>query len=414
MQTDFELARQAMDRMDALARISEEPGRLTRSFGSAAMRQANDLVGSWMREAGMSTREDAVGNLIGHHPGTASDAKTLLLGSHLDTVRDAGKFDGPLGVIAAIAAVQELNQRKAELPFAIDVIGFADEEGVRFQSTYLGSRALAGTLADRDLARTDDAGVPVAEAIRRFVENPAPVTSARRDSMELLGYLEIHIEQGPVLEQLGESVGIVTAIAGQTRARATFAGCAAHAGTTPMDSRRDALCGAAELVSTVEQAGRMKPGLVATVGRLDVQPGASNVIPGMAELTVDIRHAEDSIREAAVAAIAAQARRIAESRGLESGWDVIQSLPAVRCDAALSELLEAAVLRHQSQSPRLASGAGHDAVALAAITPVAMLFVRCKDGVSHHPKESVNAQDVSVSIAVLREFLQLLAAKHHA
>jgi len=414
MLSEAELAAQLLQRIDSLAQISEETGRLTRTFGSPAMRQANDMVASWMREAGMATREDAVGNLVGRYPGAASDAKMLLLGSHLDTVRDAGKFDGPLGVLASIAAVHQLNQRRTTLPFAIEVIGFADEEGVRFQSTYLGSRALAGTLSDKDLSRTDSVGITLAEAIRRFVENPTTFASAHRDPAELLGYVEVHIEQGPVLEQLGQAVGVVTAIAGQTRAKATFVGRAAHAGTTPMDLRQDALCGAAELISVVEQTARAEPGLVATVGQLDVQPGASNVISAQAKLTVDIRHAEDSKREAAVEKLAERAQRIAEERRLVLSWEVVQSTPVVQCEPALSELLTAAAERHQAKAPHLPSGAGHDAVALAGLTPVAMLFVRCKDGISHHPDESVRVEDVRIAIAVLNDFLQSLAQKHHA
>lgn len=414
MLSEAELAAQLLQRIDTLAQISEETGRLTRTFGSPAMRRANDIVASWMREAGMATREDAVGNLVGRYPGAASDAKTLLLGSHLDTVRDAGKFDGPLGVLAAIAAVHQLNQRRTTLPFAIEVIGFADEEGVRFQSTYLGSRALAGTLSDKDLARTDSVGITLAEAIRRFAENPTTFASACRDPAELIGYVEVHIEQGPVLEQLGQAVGVVTAITGQTRAKATFLGRAAHAGTTPMDSRQDALCGAAEFVSIVEQTARTEEGVVATVGQLDIQPGASNVIPAQARLTVDIRHAQDDKLESAVGNLEEQARRIAEGRGLALNWEVVQSTPAVQCDSTLSGFFAAAVARHQSEAPHLPSGAGHDAVALAAITPVAMLFVRCKDGISHHPDESVLVEDVRIAIAVLNDFLQSLAQKHHA
>jgi allantoate deiminase len=413
MLSEAELAAQVLQRIDALAQISEEPGRLTRTFGSPAMRRANELVASWMREAGMATREDAVGNLIGRYPGARSDAKTLLLGSHLDTVRDAGKFDGPLGVLAAIAAVHQLHHQRASLPFATEVIGFADEEGVRFQSTYLGSRTLAGTLSDTDLARTDSVGITLAEAIRRFVENPTTLASSRRDPAALLGYVEVHIEQGPVLERLSQAVGVVTVIAGQTRAKAIFTGRAAHAGTTPMELRQDALCGAAAFITAVERAARAESGLVATVGQVDVQPGASNVIPGQAQLTVDIRHAQDNQREAGVENLAAQAGRIADERRLSVRWEVVQSVPAVQCDPELSGLLADAVQRHQSQAPRLASGAGHDAVALASITPVAMLFVRCKDGVSHHPAESVQADDVRVAVAVLNDFLQALARKHH-
>lgn len=408
-----ELAAQVLQRIDALGHITDEPGRLTRTYGSPAMRHANELVGGWMREAGLDVREDAVGNLIGRRPGARSDSPTLLIGSHLDTVRDAGKFDGPLGVLVAIAAVEHLRQNKTPLPFAIEVIGFADEEGVRFQSTYLGSRAVAGSLTNQDLARTDSAGITWADAIRRFVTHPMSLASARREPSGLLGYVELHIEQGPVLEQLNLAVGIVTAIAGQTRAKASFTGRAAHAGTTPMHLRQDALAGAAEFIVAVETIARADASLVATVGQIDVQPGASNVIPARAQLTIDLRHPLDAQREQTVARIARRAEEIAFQRGLAMAWEIVQANPATPCDDAFSNALAAAVQRHQSTAPRLPSGAGHDAVALAPITPVGMLFVRCREGISHHPDESVSLDDIQTAVAVLIDFLLALAQKHH-
>jgi len=340
------LAQTVMQRIEALAKISDEPGRLTRTFCSPAMRRANKLVGSWMREAGMEVRQDAIGNLIGHYSAKSpqsnllrqppspkalrrsgkhagglavhgpqslrnSAEKVLLVGSHLDTVRDAGKFDGPLGVLVAIACVQTLNDAKTRLPFAIEVVGFGDEEGVRYQSAYLGSKVLAGTFSRKDLARTDANGVTMAEAIRSFGGDPDVLADARLDPKRLLGYAEVHIEQGPVLDQKNLSVGVVTAIAGQTRIKLTLSGRAGHAGTTPMDLRQDALCAAAEFVLAAESLAKRRNCLVATVGEIIALPGASNVIPGKVRLSLDVRHPKDAMRQAAVTELKKRAGAIA-------------------------------------------------------------------------------------------------------
>jgi allantoate deiminase len=296
-------ARKIMQRIEALAQISDEPGKITRTFASPAMRRANKLVGKWMREAGMKAREDAVGNLIGHYAGAKPNAKILLLASHLDTVRNAGKFDGPLGVILAIACVENLHRKKIRLPFAIEVIGFADEEGVRFQTAYLGSKVIAGCFDEKDLKRKDADGMPMRHAINNFGGNPAKLKSARLNPEKLLGYVEAHIEQGPVLEEKNLAVGIVVAIAGQTRARVSFIGRAGHAGTTPMDLRKDALCAAAEFILGAEHLARKTSGLVATVGQIKAEPGASNVIPAKTNLSLDLRHAKDSDRKTAYLAL---------------------------------------------------------------------------------------------------------------
>lgn len=398
-----------MARCDALAAFTDDPGRLTRAYGTAAHRRAQEVVAGWMREAGMSVRRDAVGNLIGRAEAARPDAGTLILGSHLDTVRDAGKYDGALGVLVAIAVVSG-----RYLPFAVEVIAFADEEGLRFQTTYLGSRALAGTLDPAALAAADQDGVTVATAIRAFGGDPDHLAAARRRPDALLGYVEVHIEQGPVLEALNLPVGIVTAIAGQTRIAVEFAGEAGHAGTVPMELRRDALCAAADLVLAVEETARTLAGLVATVGRLAVEPGAGNVVPGRAALTIDVRHAEDAVRTTAADAIAARALEIARRRGIELAWRVVQATPAVSCAAGLTEALAAAVAAAGHPVHRLPSGAGHDAVALAAIAPVALLFVRCQGGVSHHPAEAVTAADVAAAVAVLDRLLLALAQESSA
>jgi allantoate deiminase len=402
-----------MDRIEALAHISDESGRLTRTFGSPAMRRANRLVASWMRQAGMAVREDAIGNLIGHHyPAAARIAKALLLGSHLDTVRNAGKFDGALGVLLAIASVEHLRRNHLRLPFALEVCAFADEEGVRYQSACLGSRAVAGLLTHTDLRRRDARGISIADAIRRFGGQPARLKQARFDPDHLLGYVEAHIEQGPVLEEKKLAVGIVTAIAGQSRFQFTFTGRAAHAGTTPMRLRRDALCAAAEFILAVEHYAARKAGLVATVGQIQAEPNASNVIPGTATLTLDARHPTDSVRRAAGEQFQKLARQIAAARRVNVSPQLVQQTHSVACSPKLSGLLARAAKLHQPRVVRLPSGAGHDAAILARITPAAMLFIRCKDGISHHPDESASRRDVRVALAVLNDFLRLLADEY--
>jgi allantoate deiminase len=414
--SSIDFARSVMQRIEALGKISDDPNCLTRAFCSPAMRRANALVASWMREAGMAVRTDAIGNIIGNYPSAIPKSKIenrkskiLLLGSHLDTVRNAGKFDGPLGVLVAIACLQQLHDSKTRLPFDIEVVGFADEEGVRYQSTYLGSKVLAGTFNPKDLKRRDSDGISMADAIRRFGGKPEAIANARRDPKRLLGYAEVHIEQGPILEQKNLSVGVVTAIAGQTRMRLNFAGRAGHAGTTPMNSRRDALCAAAEFISAVETlAGRTK-GLVATVGEIAALPGASNVIPGEVTLSLDVRHPVDAIRARAVSALRRKAIGISRRRKIKVTAEIVHQAGAVKCDLRLSGSLVKAVKQHQREVPLLTSGAGHDAAAVAAITPVAMLFVRCKAGLSHHPDESVRTEDISLAITVSGSFIERLA-----
>ena len=343
-----------------------------------------------MHAAGLEVREDAAFNLIGRWPCANPRAKTLLLGSHLDTVRDAGKYDGPLGVLTALAVVERLRAEKIALPFHVEVLGFSDEEGVRYQTTYLGSRALAGTLTKHDLALIEERGIE----------------RAKRDRRSLLAYAEVHIEQGPVLEAENLALAVVTGIAGQTRARVGFTGTAGHAGTTPMKPRRDALCAAAEFILAVEHCG-----VTATVGQITAQPGASNVIPGHVELSLDVRHLQDARRLAAVKSLRARAAAIAKKRGVQLAWNPVQETASVVCDSQLTSLFKTAVVHYQPRVLALPSGAGHDAAALCAVCPVAMLFVRCKAGLSHHPAESVKAADVAKAIAALREFILLLASR---
>ncbi len=423
-------ARQLVSWLDELGGVSDELGQLTRTFLSPAMRRANALVGTWMRGVGLAVREDAVGNIIGRLEACGAKApesvavrqagggrkprptKTLLLGSHLDTVRDAGRFDGPLGVLLPIAVLAELKRRGVTLPFAVEVIGFAEEEGVRFSSAYLGSEGYAGRLNAKTLALRDDTGVSVRAALEKFGGGKfAPPKPVHRRS-DLLGYVEVHIEQGPVLETARLAVGVVSAIAGQSRFKLTWTGLAGHAGTTPMVLRRDALAGAAEFLTGVEMIARRTPGLVATVGALTVSPGAANVIPGQVVHALDVRHAKDAVRRAALMKIGRLATEIAERRGLERRWLRTQDNAAVACSPALSAELARSVQAVQGRSLALVSGAGHDGVVMSALAPVAMLFVRCRKGLSHHPDEHASPADLAVAVRVMVDFLERMAQRH--
>ncbi|TMF23253.1 MAG: allantoate amidohydrolase [Chloroflexi bacterium] len=395
-----------MQHCDVLAACTDEPGAITRPFASDAMRRAHQYVREWMREAGMAVTRDNVGNLRARYEGTGK--ATLLLGSHLDSVRNAGRYDGPLGVMVAIAAVKRLHDAGRRLPFGLDVLAFADEEGLRFGSTYLGSRAVAGRLDEAELRRTDAGGVTMAETIRAFGGDPEKLADDRWRGDRPLGYVEVHIEQGPVLEARGLPVGVVPAIAGQSRFEIAFTGEAGHAGTVPMDRRRDALTAAAEVVLAVEAAGATQEALVATVGRLEVEPGAANVIPGKVFFTLDVRHPDDRVRTAACEALIARTRETARRRKLAVEVRATSERASVRCSPRLTTLLKQAVAGRALEVP---SGAGHDGVYMSEITDVAMLFVRCKGGISHNPAESVETADVGVAIDVLSRFIELLAKK---
>ncbi len=376
-------AARVLERCDELGAISEEPGRLVRRFATPAMREAHALVAGWMREAGLEVREDAVGNLIGRR-GTG---RVLALGSHCDTVIDAGRYDGPLGVIAAIAIAERL-------PGApLEVISFADEEGLRYGTAFLGSSAVAGTFDREQLSWEDADGVPM----RDLVGDPA---AAARD--DVAAYVELHIEQGPVLERAGVPVGVVTTITGQTHVEVAFTGEAGHAGTVPMDARRDALAAASELVLAAEALARGRDRLVATVGQIAADPGARNVIPGRAALSLDVRHVDDAARRAAVEDLRREAERIAGERGVGLAWEPRGETEAVPADPELLRRLEQAI---GTDAVRLPSGAGHDGVAMSAIAPVAMLFVRCERGISHNPAEAVAEADVAVALDVLERFV---------
>ncbi|WP_376707752.1 allantoate amidohydrolase [Bradyrhizobium semiaridum] len=394
-------------RIDQLAAISETPEHLARIFLTPEHRKAADLILTWMRDAGMSAHLDAIGNVCGRYDGDRPGLPCLMLGSHYDTVRDAGKWDGPLGVITAIACVADLNRRGKRLPFAIEIVGFADEEGVRFASTLLGSRAVAGTFDERVLEVCDRAGISMREAMVQFGLDPDQIGKAARARRELLGYVELHIEQGPVLEDKGLPVGVVTAIAGATRLVANLVGTAGHAGTVPMPLRRDALAGAAECIVAIEEFCRSDDaGLVGTVGVITALPGAANVIPGKVSFTMDIRSQSDTHRKRAVADIVRQVEAIAKRRELALQIDVTHENRSVPCAPWLQAQLADAVAAEGFATFELPSGAGHDGMAMVDVADIAMIFVRCRGGISHNPAEHVELADADTGARVLLRFIE--------
>jgi len=404
-------AERIMQRCDELARHSELPGGLTRVFLSPQYRAATDRVLGWMREAGMRASLDAIGNAVGRY-GDDAGAPCLVLGSHLDTVRDAGRYDGMLGVITAIECVAALARTGRRLPFAVEVIGFGDEEGVRFGTTMLGSRAIAGRLDAGTLESPDAGGMSVRQALREFGLDPERAVQLGRPRGTLAAYVELHIEQGPVLEAEGLPIGVVTAINGFSRLRARMRGMAGHAGTVPMQLRRDALAAAAECVLAVERIARSDAELVGTVGRIEARPGAINVIPGEVEFTIDIRAPRDELRTRAVAKAKAEVAAIAAHRKLACELELIQELGVTACAPWLMRRLEHAVERQGVRVLRLPSGAGHDGQAMSAITDVAMLFVRCRGGISHNPAESITREDAGVAARALYDFIEHFEPAH--
>lgn len=407
MPSTRDYARQIMERCDVLATHSMDEGRITRPYGTPALAGARDRLAVWMAEAGMTTRVDNIGNLAGRYEAEphAIDARTFLIGGHFDSVVDAGRYDGTLGILSGIAAVQHLHDTDTRLPFAVEVVAFADEEGNRFHTSFLGSSPVAGLWDPEWLSLKDDDGVSLEQAIREGGGDSRAIANDAFDPGSLLGFIEVHIEQGPVLQDRGLPVAAVSSITGSDKATIVLHGIAGHAGTVPMTLRRDALAGAAELVLGIEQIGSSAPGLVATVGKLDVAPGASNVIAGRVELSLDLRHPDPEVRSGAVGEVRDQLEEIAARRGLQADWIESPSFSETACDPGLSELLREAIAAEGVEPLSLFSGAGHDAITLATIAPVTMMFVRCKDGISHNPAESITEDDVGVALRVLNRFL---------
>ncbi|MGH6641870.1 MAG: allantoate amidohydrolase [Bradyrhizobium sp.] len=401
------LGDEIVGRINALAAISETPEHLARIFLSPEHRTSADLILSWMREAGMAVHLDAIGNVCGRYEGDRPGLPCLMLGSHYDTVRDAGKWDGPLGLLTAISCVADLNRRGRRLPFAVEVVGFADEEGVRFASTLLGSRAVAGTFVESALNSRDRDGVSMRDAMVKFGLDPEHIGAAARTRRELHAYVELHIEQGPVLEQQNLAVGVVTAIAGATRLAAKLTGMAGHAGTVPMAMRRDALAGAAECIGMVEEFCKTdEAGLVGTVGYIDAMPGATNVIPGLVSFTLDIRAPTDPHRKMAVADIVRRIEAIAKRRDLALQLDVTHENRTVPCAPWLKGQVADAVAAEGFAVFELPSGAGHDGMAMIDVADVAMIFVRCRGGISHNPAEHVEPDDADAGARVLLRLVE--------
>ena len=385
-----------------IAHCTETSGEITRTFLSPPAREVHSLLRAEMKELGMQVRIDSAGNLRGFLPSSPPGAPILLMGSHLDTVPNAGAYDGILGVTLPLALLHSLNTNG--LPFAIELIAFSEEEGIRFKLPFIGSRALIGDLGPADLARQDASGITIAEAIRTFGLDPDHLSDAAI-TPGTFAFLEVHIEQGPVLDSLDLPLGIVDTIVGQSRFQLTFSGQANHAGTTPMPLRRDALAAAARFVTFVEQTARATDGLVATVGTLQVSPGAANVVPGSATLSLDVRHSSDQIRESTSSVLLAFADQVAAERGLTVSSVQTSQQAAVLMDANLLSMLTAAAHTAGSRPHLMPSGAGHDAMIVARRVPAAMLFLRTPAGLSHHPDEAVSESDIQTAIDLLRSLL---------
>jgi len=393
-----------LEKLDRLATCTEKAGEISRLFLTPEHAQALSLVRGWMQEAGLETRLDASATLAGTRPSDRPGMPRLLIGSHIDTVRGAGRYDGCLGVIMAIALAARL--RDAELPYALEIRAFGDEEGVRFPVTLTGAHATAGTFDPAWLGAADDDGITLGEAFESFGTDPGNL--ARCKPADVFAYLEIHIEQGPVLEAANLPVGVVTAINGAARWELTITGRAGHAGTVPMAQRRDALVAASAMVLAARRIAIERPDVVATIGRLVVSPGAANVIPGECILTLDLRAPEDAARSAAAREILAAFQHIAAENRTSLSAQLLHDAPATACDPRLQSRLAASIAAAGLPALHLPSGAGHDAMAIASLCPIGMLFVRCAGGISHHPDESVTVDDVATALDVMLHTLQNL------
>ena len=389
-----------MQRCEALATASLNPDYIERTYLSTAHAQANKIVEGWISEAQMQSWQDSVGNVWGRYASKDIDAPALIIGSHLDSIVNAGKYDGILGVLLGIELGDFLARHEVDLPFHLDVVGFCDEEGVRFGATLLGSLALAGKWQPDWTELTDESGVSLAEAMKAFGLDPSKVTDAKRDPKSIRGFLEVHIEQGPLLENRGLPVGVVTDIAGARRFNFVVEGKAGHSGTVPMFMRNDALVGAGLCIQAVEETTK-RFDVLATVGQISCEPGAVNVIPGSAHFSLDIRSAKDAVRDRALDWLMTRMRFECHRRGLSIDHIEIHSAGAVACDSGWQRLLENAMRDSDIEVNSLASGAGHDAMAMKGYTPMGMLFVRCTEGISHHPAEAIMMEDAAAALEVI-------------
>ena len=410
MQQDYPTrAARIMQRIQQLAAISEDADGVTRTFGTPAFLAGRALVQGWFEAAGLPTRPDGIGNLRARLLSPNPAAKTFVLASHIDTVVNAGKFDGPLGVLMALDLLENLQARQVELPFHIELIAFSDEEGVRFHTTYLGSKVVAGSFDAALLARPDADGITLARALETMQADSTQIAADAIPAADWLGYFEMHIEQGPVLWERQIPVALVTAIAGQMRVELTFTGMAGHAGTVPMAMRQDALCAAAEFVLIAEQfALQHGQGLVATVGKLSLSHAASNVIPGEVTCSFDLRSPNATQLADAYLALKTYAEALALQRDVRLTWSLIQETAPVDCATELNEVLAEAIAAAGHEVVALVSGAGHDAVPISAVAPATMMFIRCFKGISHNPLEDVEMADLTAAIEVADRFLHLL------
>jgi allantoate deiminase len=388
--------------LSELAEIGKhEGGGVARLSFTPEERAAKDLVASYMNEAGLSVSEDAAGNLFGRREGRAPEAPAVLIGSHVDSVLGGGDFDGPLGVLGGIEVLQTMQEEGIEAERPVEVVAFTDEEGARFSLGMIGSRALAGTLSPDDLRHEDGDGVSIAEAMRSAGLDPDKIGDAARQEGSLAAYLELHIEQGKVLEGEGLPVGVVTGIAGPVWLRLSFTGEAGHAGTTPMGARRDALAAAAEVVGIVEEEASATGSTVGTVGQVRVRPGGINIIPGGVDLSLDLRDIDETVRDAAEGRIRERAGEVCGGRGIELSFEELQRLPPAPCSEEIRGVIAAACERVAARSYSLPSGAGHDGMHVARLCPMGMIFVRSRDGISHNPKEWSSRQDCEAGCEVL-------------
>lgn len=409
MSDHLQRAEKVLQRIHQLAAISEDRSFITRTYGSAAFVQGRNKIEAWMKEAGLQTRVDNIGNIRGRLLSTTVNAKTFVIASHIDTVINAGQFDGALGVLIGIDIMEQIAQSGTELPFHIELAGFCDEEGCRFHTTYLGSKVMAGSLDKNTLTIKDAAGVSLKEAIETIGGKISELDKDAIPKKDWAGYFEIHIEQGPRLYEKNIPIGLVTAIAGQCRTTIAFKGEAGHAGTVPMDMRRDALACAAEFVLATEAfAVQHQKKLVATIGKLHVINAASNVIAGEVICSLDLRSADESMLSTSYDDIKKIAENICKNRNIGLDWSLIQHTRPVTCDKEINELLSRSITEAGYELVELVSGAGHDAVAIAAVAPVSMLFVRCFRGISHHPREDVELKDLAAAIKVSDNFIKLL------
>ena len=404
-----EQAARVIARCLALSRHSEEPDQIKRTFLSPAMRDCMMTLQGWMEAAGIATRIDNAGNLRGRYPAKSASSACLMIGSHLDTVPNSGAFDGVLGVVMGLALIEALQGER--LDYAIELVGFSEEEGVSYGLPFIGSRAMVGSLDAAALATQDREGVSIARTLADFGLDPLRIEDCLVGD-DVAAFLEIHIEQGIVLESENKPLGVVSAIAGQTRAELIFTGRANHAGSTPMHLRKDAVACAAEWVTEVESLALSKPGMVATVGELSPHPGVGNVIAGQVRTTLDLRHADDALRHPAVKGLLARARAIAERRGLFVASKILMDQAAVAMDARLCGLAAEAIGNLGIVPLTMVSGAGHDAMIVAERIPTTMIFLRSPGGISHHPEEIVLSGDVELALAAGVQFLRLFAGSY--